>query len=91
MMRHWNTNQVTRVSVVYGPLYDFHSIVSLYHATLKVSSILNEGRQCAIESLVRIHLLKEHRAKKLYLLNKMSCEIDAGVKKGRWKIYLQEA
>jgi hypothetical protein len=29
-----------------------------------------------------------YRTKELYLLNKRSCEMDADVEKGRWKIYL---
>jgi hypothetical protein len=63
MMRLKNTNQVTRVSVVYGPLHDFLCRVSLYHAALRVSSISNEELYYVVESLVRIHLLKEHMAK----------------------------
>jgi hypothetical protein len=35
----------------------------LYHAALKVSLIFNERLQYAIESLIHIHLVKEHRAK----------------------------
>jgi hypothetical protein len=63
MIRHGNTNRVTRVSVVYGPLHGFLYTVSLYHAVIRVSSISNEGLHYAIESLIRIHLVKEHRAK----------------------------
>jgi hypothetical protein len=53
-----------------------------------VSTISNEGLQYAVESLVRIHLVKEHGDKWLNLLNKMSYGMNADVKKGRWKIYL---
>jgi hypothetical protein len=63
MMRLGNTNQVTRVSVVYDPLHGFICTVSLYHVTLRVSSISNEQLQYAIESLVCIHLMKEHMTK----------------------------
>jgi hypothetical protein len=63
MMRCEDTNRVTRVSVVYGPLHVIFYIVSLYHVSLRVSSISNERLQYAIESLIRIYLLKEHMAK----------------------------
>jgi hypothetical protein len=64
-----------------GPLHGFPCTISLYPAAFKVSSISNEGLHYAIKSLVRIHLVKEYRAKQLYLLNKMSCEMDTDVKK----------
>jgi hypothetical protein len=35
----------------------------LYHAALGVSSIFDERLEYTIESLVRIHLVKEHRTK----------------------------
>jgi hypothetical protein len=63
MMRLENTNRVTRVSVVQGPLDGFPCTVSLYHATLRVSLISNEGLQYSVESLILVHLVKEHRAK----------------------------
>jgi hypothetical protein len=63
MIRLGNTNQVTLIVVIYGSLNGFLCTVSLYHATLGVSSISNEGLQYAIESLIHIHLVKEHRAK----------------------------
>jgi hypothetical protein len=63
MMRHGNTNRVTRVSIVLGSLHGILCTVSLYHVALKVSSISNEGIQYTFESLIRIHLVKEHRAK----------------------------
>jgi hypothetical protein len=43
--------------------------------------IFDERLQYAVESVVCIYLVKEHRAK-------MSCEMNAGVEKGRWKIHL---
>jgi hypothetical protein len=63
MMRLGNINWVIRVNVVYGLLHNFLCIVSLYHAVLGVCSISNEGLQYGVESLVRIHLVKEHMVK----------------------------
>jgi hypothetical protein len=48
MTRRGNTNRVTRVSVVYGPLHGFLYTISLYHAALRVSSISNEGLQYVV-------------------------------------------
>jgi hypothetical protein len=63
MMRFGNTDRVTRASVVYDPLHIFLCTVSLYHVALRVSLISNKGLQYAVESLICIHLVKEHRAR----------------------------
>jgi hypothetical protein len=55
----------------------------LYHAALRIRLISNEQLQYAVESLIRIYLVKEHTDKYLYLLNKMSCKMGIDVKKGR--------
>ena len=90
MVRLGEANWIGGVHVTEALVDHLLSRIALRHASLRMDPTLGIPIQSSHKSLIRIHMVEEHRSKIPDLLNQMYNEMDGYVKESLREVSLKE-
>ena len=90
MARLGDANWIGGVHVTEALVDHLLSRIALRHASLRMDLTLGIPIQSDHKSLIRIHVVEEHRSKIPDLLNQMYNEMEGYVKESQWEVSLKE-